>query len=292
MAAIIRRETQGGYSYKFQVKIKNTLTGEFITKSQNWAVPKGMSEKQAEREAVIRAAKYEEETRAVYNNFNPAGTLTPDSTFQEAKEAYLKKQERLTQMVPPKLSLNHYENLIDYLAVCTPIDKYKLDKFTPAIVQNFFDYVDSRKYTKRTVRSKPEELRAMMKTRGTTYTDLRQAFPQSTVCIILNGRQNIAYETAMKVATILQCDVRKVFEIQEEEIRYSWKTNSHIKVAVCSVFGFCKKLQIVKDNYATSDYIDHPKKDEVKSNAWTIQKSCARTGRFSGGTTYGWRPPC
>jgi len=93
MAAIIRRQTQQGTSYKFQVKIKNPLTGEFIPKSKTWAVPQDMNEKQAEREAVIRAAKFEEEVRAIHNNFNPNGTLTPDSTFKECKDAYLAKLE-------------------------------------------------------------------------------------------------------------------------------------------------------------------------------------------------------
>ena len=264
MAAIIRRQTQQGTSYKFQVKIKNPLTGEFIPKSKTWAVPQGMNEKQAEREAVIRAAKFEEEIRAIHNNFNPAGTLTPDSTFKEAKEAYLKKLERLTEMVPPKLSLNHFENMKDYFAVCTPIDKYKVSKITPGIVQNFFDYVDSRKYTKRAIRSKPADVKAMMKLRGVKYIDLRQHLPQSTLCIVINGKANISLETATLVATVLQCDVHKIFSIQEQEIQYSWKTNSHIKVATCSVLGFCKKLRIVQDNYATSSYIDHPEKDDTE----------------------------
>jgi len=169
-------------------------------------------------------------------------------------------------MTPPKLSLNHYENTIDYLAQCAPIDKYKVSKITPAIIQNFFDYLDGRTYTKRSIKSKTAELREVMKSRGETYKTFieNHRICGTTLCAVLNGKINVAIETAERVAKILQCDVRKVFDIKEETIRYSWKSNSHIKVATCSVLGFCKKLRIVVDNYATSEYIDHPEKDDVE----------------------------
>ncbi|MFI3129538.1 MAG: hypothetical protein R3Y18_05675 [Bacillota bacterium] len=59
MATIVKRENNNSIVYKFQVKYKDRGSGKVVVKSTTWTPPPKMTAKQAEREAVIEAMKYE-----------------------------------------------------------------------------------------------------------------------------------------------------------------------------------------------------------------------------------------
>ena len=55
-----------------------------------------------------------------------------------------------------------------------------------------------------------------------------------------------------------------MFDIQEKREPYAFNTNHHIKSTVRSILAFAKKRRLVTDNYATSDYIDFPKRSKKR----------------------------
>jgi len=259
MAAIIKIRKKEGIAYKFQVKVKDPLTGQTLVRSQNWTPGTELTDKAAQREAIIRADAFEKEVKSLHNNFNPNGTLTPDSTFAEVADAWLEK-------IRAKHADSYIATSEETMAIALPhLGKIKLNKLTPVLIQNFFNFLDKREKITHTVISKPAEVRATMKAKGESYASLTNSkrYPNSTICHVLTGKKPIALAQAHKFANLLDAKVDELFEITETRQPYAWNTNHHIKAAVRATLSFAKKKRLVPDNYATSEYIDFPKRTQA-----------------------------
>jgi len=260
MATIVKRERKDGFAYLFQVKIKNQMTGEMTAKSKSWTPPKELSIKQAEREASIRADEFEKEIRATYNKFNPNGALTPDSTFKDCATAFLKRLERQCNLEVPEASFTHLATGERNLEIaCHHIGHFKLRNITSAIIQNFFDFLDSRKKITRTVRSKPEILKQICKDKGEGYKTLteKHGLNNNTICHVLSGKQNVSYEYAEKVAKVLVVDINLIFDIQETIVPYANRTNHHVKAYTRAVLSYATRMQLINRNVARAEYVEY-----------------------------------
>lgn len=282
MATIVKRSRKSGIAFLFQTKVTNPLTGEKLVKTETWNPPKGYTAKQAEREAAILADTWETQIKATYNVFNPNGTLTPDSTFDEVAEKWLEKLDK-------QFSENHYEESKDYwVRIISPqLGKFKIGKISQGIIQNFFDWLDNRVKVTRKVRSKPTAVRAQMKLRDETYTSLIRAHGlcSNTVQRVLNAKDNVSYEFAIKFTDVLKTDIHQLFDVQEKAESYAYNTNHHIKCAVRSILSFAKKRRIVQDNYATAEYIDYPKQEQeeiVCMDEESVKKAYRAIGSYKG----------
>ena len=60
MATITKRQGKNGLSYRIRVSIGTNENGDSIQKSMTWKVPSGMTERQAERQVLREADKFEE----------------------------------------------------------------------------------------------------------------------------------------------------------------------------------------------------------------------------------------
>ena len=273
MATIVKRKTKSGYSYKFQVNLKNPLTDEWTSKSKCWAVPQGLSAKQAEREAIVRATEFEEEMHKLNNAIDKNNILTPDSTFEMAAQAWLDKTNRnhsLTHFVRSEQRLRN--DILPHLG------KVKLNKFNPSMVQNFFNHLDKRERVVSTAYPKIDEIKLAMIKAGETYTTLIRIHKLSkpTTQKIINGgnggQAGVALESARVFAAILKADVNKLFTIKEKRKPYEYNTNQGAKALVRAILAFCKKKRVIQDNWATRDYIDFPRKTQKEINCMDEQQ--------------------
>jgi integrase len=260
MATIVKKQRKNGYAFLFQVKVRNPATGQQIAKTKSWNPPKEYSAKQAEREATIRADEFEREIRATYNKFNPNGALTPDSTFKDCATAFLKRLERQCNLEVPEASFTHLatgERNLEY--ACKYLGHFKLRSLTSAIIQNFFDFLDGRKRTIRTVRSKPEVLRQVCKEKGESYKTFvyTHGLNSNTICYVLNAKRNVDLSYAEKVAKILGVDINLIFDIQVTEVPYANRTNHHIKAYTRAVLSYATRMQLIDRNYARAEYVEY-----------------------------------
>jgi len=263
MATIRMRELKNGQVYEFIVKLKDQSGDKYFTKSTRWKPPiAGKSEKQRklnDREADSRAIEWEKTIKEQYGNINLKDALSPDSTFNECAQAWVKK------LADDNASFAHQEDSKDAIHYCYPlIGGIKLKDLSQSKLQNFFDFTFRRERTIRVVRSRPEAVKEAMKKRNESYSTLTKdhGLNVNTVCSVLNGKSNVSYNFAKRVADALNADITALFNIQETVQKFAYNSNRKIMATVRAILSFAKKRRLVVDNYASADYIDYPKRTQ------------------------------
>lgn len=149
------------------------------------------------------------------------------------------------------------------LYITEHIGKYELRELTPSIIQRYYDEMDRRKRTITTLTAKEAAIRKQMEKVGKNYTYLRYEakLNSNTLSIVLRGG-NAQMEFAEAMAKELNTDVKKLFDIKTERVKYAYETLHKIKRTLRAILATAKKQCIIADNYASADYINFPKKPQ------------------------------
>ena len=139
MASIVKRKRKKGDVYLIQVKVFDPKTNSYKAVSKTIEPDPTLTQRQLERYLDDEAQKFETEAQQVNNSSR--GIVTDyNITFKEYSQRWLEKVDR-------EFSRSYYHSAIKILEeVNQVIGKYKLREITPSILQQYFDYLDSRKH--------------------------------------------------------------------------------------------------------------------------------------------------
>lgn len=112
-----------------------------------------------------------------------------------------------------------------------------------------------------TITAKPDAIRKRMEETGKSYMTLRYSdkINCSTLSAALNGGRG-QQEFADQLAKLLDTDVRKLFTITKTNMKYAFESNHKIKRTLRVILATAKKQRIIADNFASSDFINFPKR--------------------------------
>lgn len=157
-------------------------------------------------------------------------------------------------------SITYYENSIDLLKeINQEIGGYKVRELTPAIIQSYFNKLDSR--TRKKIQVFPKSnFKETLKKYGYTFTILRNHYniQSCTLSHALNGRK-VSKKWSVGICQILDIPFETLFEEIEKETPYAYRSNHKYKSLVRTILSLAKKNRLISDNYAKADYIDFPK---------------------------------
>lgn len=255
MASIVKRESKSGITFRIQVKVKDRGSGKTITHSTTYKPTAGLTEKQMQREAVIFADQYENSIKETTSACDSEQFMTGDTTLTDYAWQWLERRK-------DELSATYYMNCkLAITHITENIGNYHLNELNPAIVQKYFDAVDKREKTVVTVDPKPEAIRAQMEKSGKNYMTLRYQ-DKINSCALANALKGIrvSEEFASELAKVLGCRVNAIFDIERRSEKFAFESNHKIKRTLRVILATAKKQRLVADNYASSDFINFPKR--------------------------------
>ena len=236
MASIVKRNTKSGITYRIQVKTKDKGSGQIITHSTTWKPTPGMSEKQMQREAIVFADRYEAQIKAASLSASGEQFMSAESTLGEFADWWLARRKN-------EISLSYYVNCHNSIdEIKAHIGAYKLRELNPAIIQRYYDELDTRERTITTIDSKPEAIRKRMAEMGKNYMKLRYVdkINSCTLSIALKGGR-VQMEFAEKLAKLLCTDVKKLFTIKKVKKKYAFESIHKIKRTLRVILATAKK---------------------------------------------------
>ncbi|MDO4812394.1 MAG: tyrosine-type recombinase/integrase [Eubacteriales bacterium] len=253
MATITKRMTKSGLTYRIQVKLKDKGSGKLNAHSITWKPPAGLTPKQIEREVIIYADKYESDLRMSLTSSDAQGIST-DTLLGEYAEWWLERRKG-------EISASYYMNCKVALEdIVGSIGGYKLRELNPTIIQRFYDQLDKKEKTITVVTAKPELREAMKKTnKGYTRLTEQEGFNSATLCAALAGK-HISYDYAKRLSDCLGRNVNSIFTVAQRKEPYAYETIHKIKRTLRAILSTAKKQRIIRDNYASADYITFPKR--------------------------------
>lgn len=255
MASIVKRESKSGVTFRIQVKVKDKGSGKTVTHSTTFKPTPGLTEKQMQREAVIFADQYESSIKEATNSCDGEAYMSGETTLAEYAVWWLTRRKE-------ELSPSYYMNCKNAIEHITEnIGSYRLRELTPAIVQRYFDGIDKRERTIVTVDPKPEAIREQMEKSGKNYMTLRYK-EQINSCALSNALKGVrvSEEFANQLAKVLYCKVNTIFTIERHNEKFAFESNHKIKRTLRVILASAKKQRIIADNYASSDFINFPKR--------------------------------
>lgn len=255
MASIVKRESKSGVTFRIQVKVKDKGSGKTVTHSTTFKPTPGLTEKQMQREAVIFADQYESSIKEATNSCDGETYMSGETTLGEFAAWWL---ERRKEELSPSYYMN-CKNAIEHIT--ENIGSYRLRELAPAIVQRYFDGIDKRERTIVTVDPKPEAIREQMEKSGKNYMTLRYK-EQINSCALSNALKGVrvSEEFANQLAKVLNCKVTTIFTIERHNEKFAFESNHKIKRTLRVILASAKKQRIIADNYASSDFINFPKR--------------------------------
>ncbi len=254
MASITKRANKKGLVYRIQVKAKDKGSGKDIVRSMTWAMPEGMTYKQADREVILIANDYE---KKILNQLSGAGECEHDDklTFKVFSAKWLERCKETN-------SLSYYVNSQNAIKLANDyIGGYKLTELTPRIIQQFYDKIDKLQNEKINIIPKVDVIRETMQRKGIRYKDIVDVTNKFTITSVLAGKQ-IEMPNAKKIAKSLSVKLETIFDIQKDIKPYAYETMHKVKRTVRAILSVAKRQRLVDDNYATADYITFPKRPQ------------------------------
>ena len=257
MATIRKRKRKDGEVYIVQVKLTDKGSGRQVVRSRVWKPDPAMTDKQAERGAIVFADAFEKEVRESISGGKGIAD-NPNITFREFAAQWLEKIKR-------DHSLSYYENsknVIEY--TCQFIGGYKLRELTPAVIQNYFNKLDERKRVLSQITPK-SNFREVLQSYGLNYVKLRYEYHIQS-CTLANAfaGKPVSQVWSEDLCERLNIPFESLFDRKITETSYAYETTHKYKATLRAILAMAKKNRLVADNFATADYIDFPRKPQRK----------------------------
>lgn len=258
MATILKRKRKNGISYRIMVRVKDVGTNKIISKSMTWRPPTDLDAREEKRELDRIVVEFESEVRNSFGIFGNNNKM--DITFNQYAKMYLKQKR---ENLKPNSYIKSKENT-DIL--CGFIGNVKLSKINPIMVQRLFSNIDKRKIIRKVYVSKTSFVN-WLEDNKINCSKLRK------LCSISNetakkifSEDHINYDSAVKVANSNNLLLNDCFIVKEIKKKYATSTNLRIKSELRTILNFAKKQLIIKENYASGDFVDFGKQNikEIK----------------------------
>ena len=229
--------------------------GKQIERSMTWVPPKGMSQKQIEKELQKQAVKFEESVRG--------GTcFDSDTRFGEYSETWLENNR------PPLLAPKTYERYKSLLRnINTAIGEIKLVKLQSHHLQEFYNNLREEGIKQVGAYATTDKLRDIMKEKKLTQKKLAELSDVSstTISAACKSGGHISIESAQKIAKGLKMSVKRVFKVHQETGTLSAKTILHHHRLISSILAQATRDRIVPFNVADRNYMKALKQEHKEA---------------------------
>ena len=242
-----RVSKNGKVSYQIRVYDGYDSSGKQIEHSMTWSPPDTMSEKQADREALRQAMKYEE---AVKN-----GTCFDSKTsFREYSDNWLENNKYI---FAPKTFERYKAILKDINAA---IGDMPLTKLQSHHLQEFYNNLRENGIKQTGAYAYSDKLRPLIAEKRLTIKAAAHKSGLSAATVSAACRsEHISIESAKKIATALGRKTEKLFEIHSETTGLSSKTILHYHRLISSILAQATRDRLVPFNIADHNYMKAPK---------------------------------
>ena len=246
MATVLKRKLKdGSLSYRIQVRIKNKGTGNPETKVTTWRAPKHLNGRDANKEALKYSLEFEEEVKRQAEGLTG---IQPTIKLQDYTKIWL---DQIQKRCAPSY---HASSRAAVDKINRLIGNYALNEITPLVVQKFIDTMQKMSLTK--VLMKTNKLEKILQKKKLSYMAVERmtGFNASTIANAAMGKL-ISEESGKAIAKAIGCRVNELFSvINESKPVQSGTVTRHYRV-LRAILSVAKKQQIIKENYAKSEYI-------------------------------------
>lgn len=233
MATIKRR----GNSYLFRCYDGYSTDGKQIEKTMTWRIPEGMSEKRAEKEALIQAAMFEERVRT--------GQITDGKIkFQDFAARWFADYAEM-QLRPTTVA--RYREML--VRINAAFGHQYIDRIRPAHLMAFYKELSTTKTGSKCYCI--INLKEYLKSKGTTKAACAEQAGVSLAVLssIFQGK-NVERESAKKICAALSLTYSEAFKDSDEGTYLSPKTVQHYHRLISSIMHSAVKWQIIASNPA------------------------------------------
>lgn len=243
------RENKNGeiISYRFHYSGKDPLTGKHKQYTATWKVPQNASKKEIETERKKFELAFIEDCEK-----KSKGLFVPDTEvrFGEFADQWLEEIKLRPESFGSYTSAKMHLPLIKEW-----FGNFLLQNITPSVVQQFYNFLCKRTYTRKYVTVK-KSVTEIMKERRLSQTKVANNCGISRFTLRLASTVGcpISMESAKSVTKYLDVPFDRYFSVEEKETRYSCATNKGIRTTLVMILNAAKKRMLIEHNYATKDY--------------------------------------
>ena len=245
MASITRTDNKDKISFYIRTNLTNEKTNKKIRKTMTWTAPNGMSEAEAKKAVIEVANEFEKKLKE--EAF--LGIEDVDFTIEQYSKVYL-------DYIKNSYSPSYYARALQIFEyINSKIGHLKLKNLTPSIIQGYFDDVDKEKRIE--IITKPvKNFKEVLAYYGYTYKVLRYEtkIQHATLSRAVAGH-NVEKEWADRLCDKTRIPFNKLFIMERSISDYSYRTKQQWKTLVRQMLAFAKRQQVVKENYATADFV-------------------------------------
>lgn len=209
-----------------------------IRQSTTWKPSKpNLTPKQLEKQLQAAAAEFEQRCKS-------EGAVVAAVKFEPFAEAYL--NDVASRTLKPS-TLAYYEQLKP--RIYSQIGHLRLDRITPREIDKLIAFLCKERKAQKTVAVCRVDFRNLIQEHG--YSQKRLARDagtnQETLKGVANGKA-VLWETAKKIAALLECDAEMIFEKIEKTQGLSPKTVKNYISFVSSIFDYGVRVRAISRN--------------------------------------------
>lgn len=258
MASIKKDKLKNGtIVYRINVKYYDKITGLQKLKSTTCIPPQNLSPLKMDAFVEKEAEEFEKSIRNIVNSNKPNATNYHNSNFKEFALMWINTSKK-------EKGVTYYEdNIRQVNYLIKELGHYKLKEITPAIIQELYDRIDSRKREIITVVAQPN-FNDVIYAYGWTRTKIKDTIKEyNTYRTAFEGR-NVNESNARKLSKSLGIPFELLFKEEIKVVNYANQTNLSYKKTLRQILSKAVKYGIVDRNYASSEFIDFPKAKKPK----------------------------
>lgn len=234
-------------SYRFFYNYKDYSTNKFKSITKTWKVPKNLSSKEVELERKKFELEFitdcDKKTRGIF--VSDENILFKDFANKWLEEIKLRNE-----------SYGSYSSAKNHLTIINDkLGNYLLRNITPSIVQNFYNYICSRTYSKYIVTVK-KSINELLSKQPLSQSHIATECGINRLTLRLAGKvgNQINISTAKSICNKYNLPINDYFSIERKEIKYSKATNNGIRTTLVMILNIAKKRMLIEHNYATKEF--------------------------------------
>ena len=255
MATIKKKVGKRGTVYHFRTYDGYDSKGKQIEKTMTWKPPAGMTERQADKEAVRQAALFEESIR----NGN---TFDKDTRFGEYSVRWL---GNMRSELAPK-TFERYDSMLK--VINQALGEIRLCKLQSHHILEYENNLREEGIKQTGSYAVSDSLCDIMKEQGLSQQKLAEmsGVSKTTVNAACKPDGRISIESAKKIASVLRMLETAVFQIHVEKKGLSPKTILHHHRLISTILNQATRERLIPYNVADRSYMKAPKQERKEAD--------------------------
>lgn len=234
-------------SYRFFYNYKDVFLNKFKSITQTWKVPKNLTQKEIERERKKFELQFlsdcDKKVKGVY-------VSDENVPFNDFADKWLEEVKLRDE------SYGSYSSAKGHLKIIKQwFGKYLLRNITPNIVQDFYNFICSRTYSKSVVIVK-NSINELIEKQDLPKYKIADNCGINRLTFRLAGKvgQQVDMATAVAICDYFQVPLKKFFSVETKQVKYSKATNNGIRTTLVMILNSAKRRMLIEHNYATKEF--------------------------------------